>query len=151
MASPFSCNCFYFTNKCSSDQIIHLSYHLCCLVSDKPNNLDVRLGRPIYLKAIKCFYRGCKRPEVVEGPPVATRRPKDAKMWSDPAMWENGLPGNDTDVTIKGRKSFYIGRILLLRSQEEFPNNPDFDACLYTPNPLKCHALIHNQNVIRKL
>jgi len=54
------------------------------------------------LKAVKCFYRGCERPEVPEGPPVATTRPDDAKMWSDPATWENGLPTDDTDVTIKG-------------------------------------------------
>ena len=77
---------------------------MCYSVSDKPKITKFHLNRPILLKAIKCFYRGCKRPEVVEGPPVATGRPKDAKMWSDPATWENGLPGNDTDVTIKGRR-----------------------------------------------
>jgi len=56
------------------------------------------------LKAIKCIYHGCKRPEGGDALPVATGRPKDAKMWSDPATWENGLPADDTDVTIKGGK-----------------------------------------------
>ena len=46
------------------------------------------------------------RPEVPDSPPVATKRPDDAKMWSDPATWENGLPTDDTDVTIKGKLSF---------------------------------------------
>ena len=55
-------------------------------------------------KAIKCFYRGCKRPKVVEVS-AAGERPSDAKFWSDPATWENGLPVNDSVVTIKGMKS----------------------------------------------
>ena len=87
-----------------TDFLLSRLYIFCRIVSDKPAITTPRLDRQITLKAIKCFYRGCKRPEVVEGPPVATGRPKDAKMWSDPATWENGLPGNDTDVTIKGIK-----------------------------------------------
>ena len=81
------------------------------------------------MKAIKCFYRGCKRPEVEEGPPVTANRPSDAKMWSDPATWENGLPLNDTDVTIKGRESFPCHNVLLKTSKES-QNINNFDVHL---------------------
>ena len=83
------------------------------------------------LKAIKCFYRGCKRPEVEEGPPVATNRPSDAKMWSDPATWENGLPGNDSDVAIKGRKSLIaLSQDFIEKKNPQ--NNVDFDLHITT-------------------
>ena len=108
------------------------------------------------LKAIKCLYRGCKRPEVEEGPPVATNRPSDAKMWSDPATWENGLPGNDTDITIKGPESLPCCSVLLVLychekicTRIEHPSiNHDDDSSLkneivpsVVSNPHQCNAL----------
>ena len=83
-----------------------LSFRFCSSVSDKPTTKKGSRKRPIGFKAIKCFYRGCKRPEIVEGPSALGERPSDAKFWSDPATWENGLPQDDSVVTIKGGKTF---------------------------------------------